>query len=249
MKLLIFFFFAVFSCIMADVNEEELNFLTISLDDVKVRGKLCSNEIFLIAQRMKHLSRESLTSDQKKELKALILQLPEAVRIIVWGFLTRLATKGYSNQYMYATTKGKSFNNDRRNVFAWRPGGGDPDSLWKFSDGSRNAEFLIYNYYFGEYLYASEYTHNEKRRHAFTWIPGHYVNDAFWHVDLQSDCSMRIRSQKYYEFLYTSDLTHDDDRRYVFTWRSDDVSMNGYGNNFSWKLIPYHPSAVESMNI
>ncbi|AFY29172.1 hypothetical protein Cyagr_2051 [Cyanobium gracile PCC 6307] len=133
------------------------------------------------------------------------------------------------SEYLYAADH-KPFDDDRRRVFTWRPGGSaGSHGNWRLEPVS-DGVVRIFNTYQLEYLYAADYKpFDDDRRHVFTWRPGNPVNQGYWRIDDMGDLGKRIYNLHQGEYLYAADYKpFDNDRRHVFTWRPGNPVNQGY---------------------
>lgn len=93
------------------------------------------------------------------------------------------------NENLYASSNYFNYDNDRRMVFTWVPGGGVARDVWKIEPDGDNCS--IRNVELKEYSYAADYGKYDKdRRRVFTWIPGGKVTQGIWRIE---DCESAVR--------------------------------------------------------
>ncbi|WP_386086930.1 ankyrin repeat domain-containing protein [Wolbachia endosymbiont (group A) of Norellia spinipes] len=93
------------------------------------------------------------------------------------------------NENLYPSSNYFNYDNDRRMVFTWVPGGGVARDVWKIEPDGDNCS--IRNVELKEYSYAADYGKYDKdRRRVFTWIPGGKVTQGVWKIE---DCGSTLR--------------------------------------------------------
>ncbi len=93
------------------------------------------------------------------------------------------------NETLYAASNYFNYNDDRRMVFTWIPGGRVVRDVWMIKPDGNSCSIM--NVELNEYLYAADYAkYDNDRRRVFTWIPGGQVSQGMWMIE---DCGSTLR--------------------------------------------------------
>ncbi len=95
------------------------------------------------------------------------------------------------NEYLYGAVDYFNYDNERRKVFTWIPGGRVGRDTWKIEPIGSSC--YIMNVELNEYLYAAvdHFNYDDERRRVFTWIPKNSKSDQFkWNIE---DCGHAVK--------------------------------------------------------
>jgi hypothetical protein len=89
------------------------------------------------------------------------------------------------HEYLYAADDGLAFDERRRRVYTWLPGGIVLHSDWILEPLKNSTNFNIKNTQRNEYLYAAvgDYAFSQYKRQVFTWIPGDVDAQGEWKLE------------------------------------------------------------------
>lgn len=143
----LFFSVQLFSFVQSsDEVEKNYNDLRKQFDQLKAESKAYSKEMISLAIKIKETMENKeisqLTSIKFDQLKA---DLPLSVRVIIWNENTHIFNKHYSKEYLYAIYDGSLYDEKRRYVFTWIPGGRHRQGEWEFSTLNKGETFFIKN--------------------------------------------------------------------------------------------------------
>lgn len=231
-------FIILCSVFVVVARTQSLDEIEKSFNSLKDSNKLFSSEIFPLAIKIKEaLENKDTSASLFNRFKELKKSLPLGVRVIVWNESTHIFNKYFSKEYLYPVYDGSAYDESRRPVFTWVPGGRDATGQWEFSTKNNGETFVIKNLHYKEYIYAAanSYAYDSSRRTVFTWRPG-TSDDCEWYVEIVSDDEIMLKDKTYGEYFYAGadGLKRNNDRRNVFTWRPKDSC----DSTCVWRLSP-----------
>ena len=222
----------------SDELEKSYNILRRQFDQLKADKKTYSKEIISLAIKIKEAMEASEISDLiSNKLNELKSDLPLSVRVIIWNENTHIFNKHYSKEYLYAVYDGSLYDDQRRYVFMWIPGGRHRHGEWEFSTLNKGETFLIRNVEYKEYMYAvaNSLAYDSSRRRIFTWRPKS-SDGCEWYLEIISGNEIRLKFKTFNEYFYAGEdsTLQNSEKRNVFTWRPS----QSCDNTCIWRLSP-----------
>ncbi|XP_055904180.1 uncharacterized protein LOC129939990 [Eupeodes corollae] len=198
-------------------------------------GNLNNDATLNLAYNLRKLTnRENysqISAELKDEVVQVLEQLPSCAKNLFFNKRVCFWNKG-RGEYLYAADTSISFDESRRSIYTWHPGGVKPGALF-YVERIGDSFYFKNEEHFDEYMYSVGIDFNKDMRYVFTWIPGNNTDaQSAWGVELDGDYCY-IKTTYYNEYMFAPSMKYNQDNNYVFTWKPGTLVRSP---EFQWQI-------------